>query len=62
MGNDAYFLFRARMVRDDLTLQREFGIDEACRHGLELYLFRFLPRFVLVFFRRVGYFFRGRRW
>ncbi len=62
MGNDAYFLFGTRMVRDEQTLRRKFGIDETCRHGLGLYIFRFLPRFVLVFFRRVGYFFWGRKW
>lgn len=62
MGNDAYFLFGTKMVRDGETLRRDFAVDETSRAGAGLYLFRFLPRYVAVFFRRIGYFFFGRKW
>lgn len=61
MGNDAYFL-GAKMVRDGETLRRDFAVDETSRSGIGLYLFRFLPRYVAVFFRRIGYFIFGRKW
>ena len=62
MGNDAYFLFGTKMVRDEKTLRRDFAVDETSRSGICLYLFRFIPRYIAVFFRRIGYFFLGRKW
>lgn len=62
MGNDAYFLLGTRMMRDEQILRRDFNIDETSRHGFALYSFRFIPRFVVVFFRRIKYFFFGRKW
>lgn len=67
MGNDAYFL-RAKMVRDadgfDFMVHGSSGspTDSSIRYGLRLYLFRFLPRYVRTFVRRIGYFFFGRHW
>lgn len=62
MGNDAYFLPGTRMMRDDQILRRDFAINERSCHGFALYAFRFLPRYVAVFFRRIKYFFFGRKW
>lgn len=62
MGNDAYFLFGTKMVRDGETLRRDFAVGETSRWGICLYLFRFIPRYITVFFRRIGFFFFGRKW
>lgn len=61
MGNDAYFL-KAKMVRDAEILQREFALDETIRYGVGLYIFRFLPRYLKTFVRRIGYRLFGRKW
>ena len=61
MGNDAYFLC-AKMVRDRELLRREFGVEETVQFGVALYLFRFLPRYVKTFIRRIGYRLFGRHW
>ena len=60
MGNDAYFL-GALMVRDKNLLETAFGLQEKVHYGFELYLFRFLPRYLKTLIRRCGYFiFRNR--
>ena len=51
IGNDAYFL-KAKMVRDEDLLRREFAIDETVKSGLGIYLFKFLPRYGRTFVRR----------
>lgn len=61
MGNDAYFL-RAMMEKDHALLQRDFSIDEPLQHGTLLYLFRFLPRYCKIFFRRTKHRLFGRKW
>ena len=61
MGNDAYFL-RAKMMKDDGLLITAYGLKEKVNSGVELYLFKFLPRYVKTFIRRIGYFFLGRHW
>lgn len=67
MGNDAYFL-RAKMVREadgfGFMFHGSTGspTDSSIRYGLGLYLFRFLPRYMRTFVRRIGYFFFGRHW
>ena len=58
MGNDAYFL-RAKMMKDESLLLTAYGIQEKVNAGLSLYLFRFIPRYIRTFIRRVGYFFFG---
>lgn len=62
MGNDAYFLFGSHMIGDSGFLRANFGIDETVKSGVGLCLFRFLPRYVKTFFRRIKYFFFGRHW
>ena len=62
MGNDAYFFWGTRMVQDNQTLIRDFAIDVVPQHGFALYAFKFIPRYIKVFFLRVKYFFFGRRW
>lgn len=62
MGNDAYFLFGAKMVSGSDCLRDKFGIDDDVNAGANLYLFRFLPRYIKTFCRRVKYFFFGRHW
>lgn len=62
MGNDAYFLLGARMIGDSELLRERLAINETVESGAELYLFRFLPRYIKTFFRRVKYFFFGRHW
>lgn len=61
MGNDAYFL-GAKMINDEGLLRRDFGVDETLKHGVGLYLIRFLPRYAKTFVRRTKYFFFGRHW
>lgn len=61
MGNDAYFL-KAKMVRDAEILQREFALDETIKADIGLYFFRFLPRYLKTFVRRIGYRLFGRKW
>jgi len=62
MGNDAYFLLGTQMIGDRGLLRARFGINEDVESGTGLYLFRFLPRYIRTFFRRVKYFFFGRHW
>lgn len=62
MDNDAYFLFGSKLVGNKGVMQRDFGLDVEVRSGCAVYLFRFLPRYVRTLVRRIGYFFRGRRW
>ncbi len=62
MGNDAYFLFRTKMICNKQILRRDFSVDETPHHGIALYAFRFIPRYLAVFIRRVKYFFLGRAW
>lgn len=61
MGNDAYFL-QARMVKDRGLLTTTFGIQDDVKGGEGLYLFRFMPRYIKIFFRRIGYRLFGRHW
>lgn len=61
MGNDAYFL-KAKMIRDAEILQREFAVDETLDYGIGLYIFRFLPRYLKTYVRRIGYRLFGRKW
>lgn len=62
MGNDAYFLFTAKMIDDSDLLRRDFGLNESVRYSYVLYLLKFLPRYVKTFIRRVKYFIFGRNW
>ena len=60
VGNDAYFL-GARMVKDESLLVNDFGLKETVHYGIDLYLFKFLPRYFKTLIRRCGYFiFRNR--
>lgn len=61
MGNDAYFL-RVKMINDEETLRRDFAINKTVKHGVGLFMFRFLPRYVKTFVRRIGYKLFGRKW
>ncbi len=62
MGNDAYFLLGAKMISGEGLIRDNFGVDESVQCSVGLYLFRFLPRYVKTFLRRVKYFFFGRHW
>ena len=62
MGNDAYFLWGTKMMRDEDILKRDFSIEVTPRHGFSVYAFKFIPRYIAVFFRRIKYFFFGRKW
>lgn len=61
MGNDAYFL-KAKMVHDEDILHREFALDETVKYGVGIYIFRFLPRYLKTFVKRIGYRLFGRKW
>ena len=61
MGNDAYFL-KAKIVKDKDALCRDFGLNQTVKTGNSLYLFRFLPRYMKTFVRRIGYRLFGRHW
>lgn len=61
MGNDAYFLLGARTVKE----AKGFGFmcqDSCFKYGLRIYLFRFIPRYMKTFVRRIGYRLFGRHW
>ena len=62
IGNDAYFLLGTKAVRDSETLHRDFAIEDFSSYGFATYLFKFIPRYIKTFFRRIGYFFLGRKW
>ena len=60
MGNDAYFI-GAKMVNQESLLITDFGIQEEVKHGVWMYLFRFLPRYAKTFIRRCKIKLRGYR-
>ena len=60
MGNDAYSI-RVKMEKDSETLRRDFAIDKPVRYGADIFLFRYLPRYVKSFVRRVKIKLRGYR-
>ncbi len=59
--NDAHFLFATMSAEKD-TLRNDFALDETVKHGPGLYLFRFLPRYVKNWFRRLRHHIFGRKW
>ena len=70
MGNDSYFL-KARMVREAKGfgfMFRDSSTSEAAKpsasikYGVEIYLFRYLPRYCKTLMRRIGYRLYGRQW
>ena len=62
MINDAFFLFGAKMVRDDNVLKNDFGVDEIVKYSFVIYLFKFLPRYAKTFARRAKHRVFGKRW
>lgn len=62
MINDAFFLLRAKMVCDGDVLKNGFGVDEAIKSGVGIYVCKFLPRYVKTFIRRAKFRVFGRRW
>ena len=62
MGNDAYFLFGSKTVKDRDYLRNNYSIDQTLNTSRSIYLFRFIPRFLRVFVRRIKYYFFGRHW
>ena len=62
MSNDAYFLWKTKMMQDEQILRRDFNIDSTVCSGILLYLFKFIPRYIAFFFQRIKYFFWGRNW
>lgn len=61
MINDAYFL-KAKMVKDEDILKREFDIDAVVKSGWWIYTFKFLPRYAKTFVRRAKEHLFGRKW
>ncbi len=61
MVNDAYFL-KAKMVKDEDVLYREFGIEETVVSGFWIYTLKFLPRYAKTFVRRAKERVFGRKW
>ncbi len=61
MDNDAYYI-GAKMVRDEEILKRDFSVNETVIYGNGLYLFRFLPRYCMMFVKRVKCRLFGRHW
>ena len=53
---------QAKMVKDVDLLNTDFCVQEKVRYGWNVYLFKFLPRYVKTFFRRCGYRLFGRHW
>lgn len=50
--NDANFILHTKMVCDENRLRQEFAIDETVRYGMDIYLCRFVPRYIKTFERR----------
>ena len=61
MCNDAYYI-GAKMVKDEETLRKDFGIDETVKYGTGIYLRRFIPRYCKTFVKRTKHYFLGRHW
>ena len=61
MINDAYFL-KAKLVKDEDVLRRDFCIEEVVKSGFWVYSFKFLPRYAKTFVRRAKERFWGRKW
>lgn len=61
MGNDAYFLWGTKMIKDKAILCIDFGLNKTVESGKCLYLFRFLPRYCKTLIRRVKIKLRGHR-
>lgn len=61
MLNDAYFLWKARMVRDGNRMKSEHAVEEIVRFGMEIYMLKFLPRYVKTFRKRVKRYLFGRK-
>ena len=61
MSNDAYYMLGTRMVKDAGEFSFLLG-DGILRHGLGVYLFRFLPRYLKMFVRRAWCKLLGRKW
>ena len=59
MANDAYFLLGTKIVRDSNKLRSEFTVDETLRHGVVVYVCKFLPRYIKTFCRRTKWFLFG---
>ena len=63
MINDANFLLKTRMVRDEARMIDEFAVDEKVMSGVRAYLFGFMPRYIKTFVRRAkGFLFGRRKW
>ena len=61
MGNDAYFLNAKLINQNENVLVRDFGLKVKVNTGMGIYLFRFLPRYLKTFVRRVKIKLRGYR-
>ena len=59
--NDANFFLHTKMVCDANRLRLEFAIGETVRYGMDIYLRRFLPRYIKTFGRRAKRFIDGKR-
>jgi hypothetical protein len=56
MINDAYFV-RAKMLKDEETLRKDYGIDATVKYGTGIYLCRFIPRYCRTFVKRTKKYF-----
>lgn len=59
MANDAYFLLKAKMMRDENMMRCLFAVDETVKYGWGIYFRRFLPRYAKTFCRRTKWFLCG---
>lgn len=50
--NDANFMLHTKMVRDENRLRQEFAIDVIVRYGMNIYLCKFLQRYIKILGRR----------
>ena len=62
MINDAYFLWRSKIVCDREWMRQQFSIEVTLNTGFSAYVFRFLPRYVKTFFRRTKNYLFGTQW
>lgn len=62
MINDANILIGTKVVRDKDRLSRDFALDVVVDAGLDVYAFKFLPRYLKTFVMRAKNKLRGRQW
>lgn len=62
MLNDANFLIGTKRVKDVGILRSQFSVEVEVKTGWDVYVFKFLPRYMKTFVRRAKHRLLGRQW